>query len=340
MRNYFVYAVLIYVVLNGYYQHVLGQNYNLELSIYVKAYESAKKDFEKVLAAFEPNIITIEESGDKYSGQQIRFIFQTDSAGIMAISDKANSIGVVTMRNYRSINIQERLELLSIDIRYLEEMIIYYQKQPAQEQEKKNIYINEVFENEKKLFKLKKEKEKLESGVHIYYGSVFLAEEHYTPKTTNIDFVNMPGAEYRVLRIETQHPNLSAAFYRGGGLRYMFTRGKSAVSVGVLKAENFSSETAFTELFYFNFGQDFYSRYLGRGRRRFLNVYTGYTAGGVFATGNARKRTFFQITPHIGIELFKSRHVLLDLNAGYLIPFYENRNLRGWTGGVSFNFVF
>ena len=51
------------------------------------------------------------------------------------------------------------------------------------------------------------------------------------------------------------------------------------------------------ELFMFSFGQDFYSRHLGRGTRKFLNLYTGYQIGDIIATSQISKSNLVFVSP-------------------------------------------
>ena len=99
-----------------------------------------------------------------------------------------------------------------------------------------------------------------------------------------VNFVNMPGVEIGLLRLENPQAGVSARFYRGYSVKYLFTRGKSYFNLGIYKpttkAEPTDS-TFITELFLINFGQDFYPRHFGRGQRKFLNLYTTYQIGSV-----------------------------------------------------------
>jgi hypothetical protein len=94
------------------------------------------------------------------------------------------------------------------------------------------------------------------------------------------------------------------------------------------------------EMFQFSFGQDFYPKHFGRGNNKFFNLYTGYSIGGFFATSNTRSQTICNLNAYFGIELFKSRHILIDNRVGYFVPLTYNRDLRGLLYNVSFNFVF
>ena len=152
----------------------------------------------------------------------------------------------------------------------------------------------------------------------------------------------MPGASYDIFWIENPVKDLSAELYHGYSLKYLFTRGKSYATIGTFKERTSadSDTMRYKELFVFGFGQDFYTRHFGRGKNKFLNLYSGYNMGGVFATADSRTSTFPYLKIFLGVELFKNKYILIDNKVGYFIPFRYNRNLRGISYNVSFNFVF
>ena len=160
-----------------------------------------------------------------------------------------------------------------------------------------------------------------------------------------ISFVNMPGVEYGYLRLDNPKVGLTSRSYQGYSLKYLVTRGKSYVNLGVYKPmeRNDGSEEFVNELFLVNFGQDFYPRNFGRGRRRYLNLYTSYQVGGFILNRNSDERNEFipNINQGLGVELLTTRHVLLDTKASYFVPLHaRSRDLRGVLAQASFNFVF
>jgi hypothetical protein len=96
----------------------------------------------------------------------------------------------------------------------------------------------------------------------------------------------------------------------------------------------------YSEFFVFGFGQDFYSRHLGRGVNKFFNLYSSYTFGGMLASNDKRKETYAYIAPGIGVEIFKNKYVLIDSKVNYLVPFRDTRHSRGMSFSLAFNFVF
>ena len=178
--------------------------------------------------------------------------------------------------------------------------------------------------------------------------SLSVFDEVTTPTGKNaVSFVNMPGVEYGYLRLDNPKPGLTSRAYQGYAVKYLFTRGKSYFNLGVYKPlEKNSTDADFVnELFVINFGQDFYPRNFGRGRRRYLNLYTSYQVGGFILSRNSDQRGEFipnlNLNLGLGLELLKTRHVLLDTKASYFVPLNDrSRDLRGLLGQASFNFVF
>jgi hypothetical protein len=97
------------------------------------------------------------------------------------------------------------------------------------------------------------------------------------------------------------------------------------------------------EFFTFEFGQDFYTRYFGRGNRKFFNLYSGYAIGGAIINRWDDKNTRFAAFTNLsmGVEILKTKHILIDTKGSYFLPLADiNRNTRGIMLSASFNFVF
>jgi hypothetical protein len=184
----------------------------------------------------------------------------------------------------------------------------------------------------------------------FYYAvDLNVYDETYTPQTSNVTFVNMPGVEYSYYRVEQPKDTISSPVYQGVFLKYVFTRGKSFATLGAYKSTAKQTNTAdslvnapsaYTEFFAFGFGQDFYSKHLGRGNRKFLNLYTGYTIGGMLLSNDLKNKFSTYVAPSIGLELFKNKYVLIDTKLNYMVPFKDTRHVRGLAFNASFNFVF
>jgi hypothetical protein len=180
-------------------------------------------------------------------------------------------------------------------------------------------------------------------------GQVYLTlrlydEVSFPTGNRRVSFVNMPGVEYGYLRLDNPQASRTSPAYQGYAMKYLFTRGKSYLNVGVYKPTTTSDAEGFVdELFVINLGQDFYPRNFGRGRRRYLNLYSSYQVGGVILNRQGEPGNEFipNLNLGMGLELLKTRHVLLDTKGSYFIPLHErSRELRGLLVQGSFNFVF
>lgn len=170
-----------------------------------------------------------------------------------------------------------------------------------------------------------------------------LMRELTTPSASmKIRFVNMPGFEFSVFMPENPKEGISADMYYGYMLKYLFTKGKSYITVGAFKADEVPQNDTlmYSDIFNFSFGQDFYSRHLGRGGRKFLNLYSGYNIGYLVYSGKNSSLKNFYVSPAIGIELFKNNFMLIDTKMTYMLPFTDNLYLRGFQFAAAVNFVF
>lgn len=200
--------------------------------------------------------------------------------------------------------------------------------------------------------KLERENERLNSRVNEYnkvcseIGLVTLKldimRDETTPRQTKVRFVNMPGFEYDFLMIGNPKPGFSAKYYNGYNLKYLFTKGKTFVNLGVYKAMDVAKtdSTTLTDAFNVAFGQDFYSRHFGRGSRKCFNFYSGYNVGFMAFRGETSSTKTFYVTPTVGVELLKNRFLLWDLRGGYYLPFKHNYDLRGWQISSNINIAF
>jgi hypothetical protein len=260
------------------------------------------------------------------------------------LDEKISSLGYVTSRKVNTINNSLKVNDINLEIGYLKSKKDSYYELMKQLDIKSDMYITLWNENkltEEKIFKKEKELLPYIQKTHIYSINVTLSEEKTSPENSNVSFVNMPGFEYSYLTIGSPSESISSKHYQGYFLKYLFTKGKSFATIGAYTStQQTKKDSLFSELFVIGFGQDFYSRHLGRGSRKFLNLYSGYNAGYMLATGVKTKENIFYVSPTIGLEIFKNKFILIDTKFTYLIPFMDNKNLRGYTLNTSINFVF
>ena len=150
----------------------------------------------------------------------------------------------------------------------------------------------------------------------------------------------MPGIEFSLLKIEQPEEGHSPELMSGIGLKYLFNTGKSYGIVGLYKSIDADNDTEIDETYIFALGQDFYSKHMGRGQRKFFNLYTSFNAGLYISTSENQNINSWFINPFLGLEIFKNKYFLIDNKVGYFLPFENNRTQRGLLYNFSINFVF
>lgn len=311
----------------------------LSATVYSANFENASAEVESFL---ESNNLEIRQMTSSRNRLFVQFFCQENL--YHEFEKMLPNWGYLSQKDMESsYNYKERDEI-SMELEYKKRRKTAYEKEIVSMSEKDERYYSyweEIRQIEKQIFELEKQ---LESNKvqYKYFVSLTLRDDTYDMTERSINWVNMPGVSTEWLFTESPLNSLSAEQYWGYSIKYMFTRGKTYANIGAMK--EISGEPAdssrFQELFLFGFGQDFYSKYLGRGKHKFFNLYTGYNIGGLFATADKRNKTMFYLTPFLGIELFKNKYILLDNRVGYFVPFAHNRNLRGIIYSASFNFVF
>jgi hypothetical protein len=312
----------------------------VENEIYSIDFKSSKT---KLLNYVEKNKIRIVSQKDSKDDIKIKFVL--DQQKYSQYDSLIKSLGYSTSKNVNTTSNYNKYCEIQLELDYLKKKRDAYVDLIKKIDEKSENYLtlwNEQKLTEEKIFNKERELLKLNKRENTFTVSLDLNDETTSPEYTDVSFVNMPGVEFSYLTIETPKSGISASNYQGYLLKYLFTKGKSFGTIGVYKNNDIgkTDTTAFSEMFLLGFGQDFYSRHLGRGSRKFLNLYSGYTIGGLLATGKNNKSNMFFIAPSIGLELFKNKYFLIDAKVNYFVPLSNNKNLRGFSYNTSFNFVF
>ncbi len=323
-------------------------------------YESSNKTIVVYTSNFPKATVQLEQFLKNYgvlvsrsnkSENYFEVNFRLPVPNLNALDSLTAALGYTTQNSFNMQNLGTEVSDLKLKIKRLElnnvSMETELQDSLLSSGEKSNIR-NKIRSNTSAINDYKYRLEELNSkskGAGYCQVNFTLRDEVVTPGNSKVSFVNMPGFEYNYLFIENPKAGLSAKAYQGYGVKYMFTRGKSFFNLGVYKAvnNNKADSTMIGDLFNIQFGQDFYPRHFGRGKRKFLNLYTGYQAGGFIATRNNDVSNGFipAVNLAMGVELFKSKHILLDNKASYFLPLNNlNRNMRGISYGLSLNFVF
>ena len=262
-----------------------------------------------------------------------------------AYTEMANTLGIFISNNLTTQDRTPRVNQLKSDIEYTNERIDLQKANLAKMDQTTDVYRtawNELKNYEANLRNYQTELASITAYENYYDIHLSIEDETYTPQTSSVTWVNMPGFEYSYLKIEEPQDTLTSPYYQGYMLKYVFTKGKSFINLGAYKTTTPASPDTlhYSEFFVFGFGQDFYSRHLGRGVNKFFNLYSSYTIGGMLASNDKRKETYAYIAPGIGVEIFKNKYVLIDSKVNYLVPFRDTRHTRGLSFNLAFNFVF
>jgi hypothetical protein len=348
---------------NTHAQYYNKGNYgtNKSVTVYTTKYTEHTLGFENFIRQHQLGLL--EKKGTL---SQTQFVFTCNTTFEFRIDSLLNTMGYITASSLNRTNIEEKrknflsqIETQRINIENEEFRISQIRSDTQNNKtvgnEKSFMQIeNNIRRFQQKIKEMEKQIDELDALKDLIAVEVFIKDEISTPNGNdqNITWVNMPGFSYSYLHIENPKLGLTHEAYAGFNLKYLFTRGKSYVEIGVLKPLNPYNEQQLSDpalqstkndFFMVQFGQDFYTRHFGRGRRKYMNLYSGYTAGILIPN---RYDDGFQYPSavsslNIGLELFKSKHVLIDTRAAYFLPLNsENRNTRGILLNAAFNFVF
>jgi hypothetical protein len=318
---------------------------NKTIQVYVTKLQLSTELLSNFIASKNGVVYQTDLSTNRYYTE-----FLISNAELRGIDSLANKMGYVTQNVFNTENFKEKISNLekridglkyenSVHARQLRDSLVTGVR--VEELKRK------ISSNLQTMASLEVNINQLEQNASDQMCKVrfTINDEMSTPNNSRVSFVNMPGIEYGFLKIENPTLGVSAKAYQGATIKYMFTRGKSYFNLGVYRAmDNNTADTALiNELFIINFGQDFYPRNFGRGKRRFLNLYTGYQIGGFISNQNNNKNSVFIPNANLsfGVELIKTKHILVDNKVSYFLPLNElNRNMRGILYQASFNFVF
>jgi hypothetical protein len=262
--------------------------------------------------------------------RSIKTEFVVEMNMLDSIENLLNRLGYVTSKDYVYKDNDEVIQKFVDEIARLDEVVRSEEAVRSDENNQKTIVNKQTQINN-----LKRNRDKS-------YISLSVSEEDMVGD--GVAFVTMPGFEYGVLFTENPKAGLSAPLYQTYTLKFLFTRGKSYFLLSMLKAMDYDHTdlSLNTEYFMLNFGQDFYTRHLGRGKRRYFNPYMGYQFGGFLANNEKSDNKFIMnVNTALGIEFIKTRSFLLDSKVSYFLPIHQsNINMRGIQVGISANLLF
>ena len=289
----------------------------------------------------EHNVVLISQESSRAKFKADFYVAKADYTEFLTLIP---SLGYLDNKKISTSSSNREEKSYELEIAYYKQQKEAYEKElknsePGTERydslwDKVRYYEKQVYNTERIVLRNQK--------ITSYRIKITIIDETVDLNSRQVTWVNMPGAEYVFFMPEMPQDNISAKYYSGYSLKYLFTRGKSFAQLTTLKefSDELADEDRYSELFILDFGQDFYSKYFGRGQNKFLNLYTGYTLGVIFATGIVSKQFNFFLSPAIGLELFKNKYFLFDIKTEYFVPIKENKNLRGIMLRGSFNFVF
>lgn len=314
----------------------------LKYQIYSAEYNEGKQ---RIIEFMQKNKLSITNQNETKNSHY--FEFTINDKMVQSLDSFCNTLGYISSKNLYSYNNEIKLAETRLELERLETKKEDYEKmQNKIDSVGSNRYYQhweKTREIDSEIFSTKKKITQLESVKNLYTVSIDLNDEQSSPSNSKVNFVHMPGLEYVSLFTENPKTGVSYASYQGVFLKYLFTKGKSYFSLGALKANPSlkRDSLAFSEIFVFTFGQDWYSRHLGRGTNKFLNLYIGYQTGYSIAYNNNKSVGLPFACPETGIELFKNKYLLIDVNVNYFLPISNlNRDMRAWRAGTSINFTF
>lgn len=322
--------------------------YNSEEISYSVYSNQVTKSIDLLKSFFEANKISLTTYSQNNGLYEYKFSIPKPLTG--ALDSLVNLLGFRASKSIQTGS-KEKVSIteLTTNINHLEEKKKEYAKLLSRMDSvngknylyyfEKIVDLNDQIYNENLLLKKVTENEKMQTV------EINLHDDYATSPYSDVMFVHMPGVEANYLFVENPAAGTSASTYQGYSLKYLFTRGKSYFSIGAMKPVPGtlpkSDSSAVKDIFSLTFGQDFYNRHLGRGKRKFLNLYIGYHAGLSNARSYNSDQVFAYVAPITGLELFKNKYFNLDVNAGYFIPLNAySYTLRGIKANASLNFSF
>ena len=339
MKNFFSFILLIFLNFSILFSQEKGLTSTLNADIYTSFFEASKTKLKDFLHNKEIIILNQKEGSRRF---YIHIFLEKDD--FLALDTFLVKLGYLSSKDITTNNNAREIEKKKLELVYLENNKNAYKeelKTMSQKDERYYSYWSEIRKIEKQIFRLNLNLKDYDK-VNKYMAIITLEDDNDDLTSKKVSFVNMPGATFSMLFVENPKDNLTAKNYQGYSLRYLFTRGKTYASFGVMKevGKNQSDTSRYKEILMFSFGQDFYTRHFGRGKNKFLNLYSAYNVGGTHLTATSRSKTIAHIQVFLGLELFKNQYILLDNKVGYYIPIGVHRNLRGITYQFAFNFVF
>ena len=342
MKNTYL-LVFLLTSLNVFAQNVQEKTLELEARIVVIDLDKVSLELESL---FREGSIIPEYYIEKI--QNIETEFYLSDTLFYDFQERINAWGYVKNKKSTSYDYNKRLEVVEEDIRETEKQIESYKavlKEMDINHQKHYTFWDKLEKAEGTLRMYEKQRSEIIDKNKKFKIKLIIDEENINSTNSqrpDFSLINMPGIQYSYLKIENPVAGLSPTSMQGISVKYLINRRKTSLELGLYKP-SFTSNTpvdGFNDMYLIGIGQDFYSSHLGRGSRKFLNLYSSAKLGAVILSTDDTNLVSWYGSPAIGIELFKTKNILIDNKIGYFLPFKENRNMRGWIYDVSFNIVF
>ena len=278
------------------------------------------------------------------------YILFADPALLSEVIERTERLGSTELKKIETLNHAATIKQFRFDLAYLTEQKKLFRHDLEINDPTGSVY-KELFNRERELDKqiYEKNRELMILEEEIDRSTITLdfhekSAQDLESRDGFTDFINMPGFETKFFNLENPGSQGMSDRYLGGSLRYMFTKGRSYFLIGILKPLDGTGggQDLINDIVIYGIGKDFYPRYFGQGRNTFLNPFSGFEAGGMVLTSDSGIDHIFTVEPHIGVELFKNKYVIIDARIGYLFPLDEEKvkSHRGFTQNLSINIVF
>jgi hypothetical protein len=282
------------------------------MTVAVDSVRDAAKRVRDLAKEYGANV-TGDQVQDEGSYQRGAFEIRVPSEKIDAFLEAISGVGTVRSRDVRATDVSKQYFDSQILLRNLEVTMKRYEEILAQA---KNV--QEVLVVEQELTRLRGEINRVKGELRFMRDRVSRSTLHLqlVPKSVDTspppevpEAKLFPGVRGTMLTDLTGDGNKT---YYGLGLSIFFLR-SFQVDFDVLRHGDsvFASNGSSGRAFLVTAGGDIYSDFFGGGRRAFLNPYVGLRGG--YARIDGKNNALVSGT--LGLELFRSKGVLLDLQA-------------------------
>ncbi len=158
----------------------------------------------------------------------------------------------------------------------------------------------------------------------------------YTYESSSIELMPGAGYSYYTPRNDTlgTFSGLSVELVLGGDVRSNNRSRGPGISRFYAKLDILNSDKSDIRSL-FRYGLGFSTSFERAPRRQLLIPYFGAEGGGI---SQADFGSAFQVSPHLGMHVVANRAIFLNVQGGYVYPFRNFDELRGWLLSATLNF--